>query len=387
MGMTFSWLATNALTPAHMLDALHLEDSGDVVSAGDADVAGAALPQGGYVIVANEFWHSLIHPPKLAALSLTAPVTGCTESESVNAASAFFWRDGEQIWQVTHIADQGAEHLDIDGDAPAQTATLLADAIAQHRAEGHDAVYGVPAAVAKSMAGFRYGDHRGLHFTRLVPRVATVKVGKTPIRFGWPNDRDELTATLNRALEAILVPLGFDVRRDPRGDEFIRTNDDTTLTIFGIGYDDHPFYTGDVFISVRHHLVERLIASVIPQHSRSSTCDLRLATLEGLNGFDLKSIAQIEAFITHLSTTMPNRVAQCSDVRALDRAVNADRTQIDGVEFLSAEGPIVLAWLAGNPNFDSLVAYADSRYDRGEIDGDTPIVQLADYLRSNVAVK
>lgn len=384
MGMTFSWLATNALTPAQMLDALHLEDSGDVVSAGDADVAGAALPQGGYVIVANEFWHSLIHPPKLAALSLAAPVTGCTESESVNAASAFFWRDGEQIWQVTHIADQGAEHLDIDGDAPAQTATLLADAIARHRAEGHDAVYGVPAAVAKSMAGFRYGEHRGLHFTRLVPRVATVTVGTTPITVAWPDERDGLTATLNSALEAILVPLGFDVRRDPRGDEFIRTRDDTTLTLFGIGYDDHPFYTADVFISVRHHVVERLITSVMPEHSRSSTCDLRLARIESHDGFAIQSIAQIEALIAHLATTLPARVAQFSDVRALDRLVNADRTQIDGIEFLSAEGPIVLAWLAGNSNFDSLVAYADSRYDRGEIEGDTPIVRLAEHLRRNV---
>ncbi len=83
---------------------------------------------------------------------------------------------------------------------------------------------------------------------------------------------------------------------------------------------------------------------------------------------------------------MPALVERCGQVRELDRIVNADRAQIDGIDFLSAEGPIVLAWLAGNPNFESMVAYADSRYDRRDIEGETPIVQLADHLRRSVPV-
>jgi len=82
-----------------------------------------------------------------------------------------------------------------------------------------------------------------------------------------------------------------------------------------------------------------------------------------------------------------DRVAErCGDLRELDRMINADRARIDGYDFASAEGPIVLAWLAGNPNFESMVAYADTRYDRGDIEGDTPIVQLADHLRRTVPV-
>jgi hypothetical protein len=385
--MAFSWLSTTSLSPAEVLAALHLEDTGAAVRAGECEIAGAALPRGGYVIVANGFWHAAIHPPKLAALSREATVVGYTESESVNASTAFAWRNGEQIWQVTHVLDEGAEHLSIDGDAPAETAALLKQAIARHRAEGHDAVYGVPAAVAHSLTGFRYGDDRGLRFKRLAPRTATVNVSGTPITFEWPNERGDLTATLNRALEAMLVPLGFEVRRDPRGDEFFRTRDDTTLTIFGIGYDDDPFYTCDIFISVRQNTVERLIASVIPHHSSSSTCNLRLAKIEGHDGFDIKSLRHIEAFVKFLGKKVPALVERCGDVRELDRIVNADRTRIDGIDFLTAEGPIVLAWLAGNPNFDSMVAYADSRYDRREIEGDTPIVQLADHLRRHVPME
>ncbi|GMV32133.1 MAG: hypothetical protein AMXMBFR59_42580 [Rhodanobacteraceae bacterium] len=365
---------------------MNLDDTGDAVGLGGGEIAGAALPQGGYVIVANTFWHALIHPPKLASLSLGATVVGCTENENTNASAAFLWRGGEQIWQITHLLDAGAEHLDIEGDAPAETAALLEQAIARHRAEGYDAVYGVPAAVAKSCAGFRYGEDCGLRFTRLVPRTATVSVGTSQIVVEWPNERGDLTATLGSALEAILVPLGFDVRRDPRGDEIFRTRDDTTLTIYGVGYDDYPFYTSDVFISVRHNVVEQLITSVIPHRTSSSTCDLRLAKLEGGNGFAIKSIGHIEAFLTVLVEKMPALVERCGHVRELDRMVNADRTRIDGIEFLSAEGPIVLAWLAGNPNFESMVAYADSRYDRSAIEGDTPIVQLADYLRRSVPV-
>jgi len=387
MGMAFSWLSTASLSPAEVLSALSLDDTGAAVSAGECDVAGAALPQGGYVVVANAFWHALIHPTKLASLSLKAPVIGCAESENVNASTAFLWRDGEQVWQVTHMRDEGAGHLDIEGDAPRETAALREQAIKRHRADGYDAVYGVPSTVAKSSSGFRFGEHRGLRFTRLVPRQVKVLAGSTQITVEWPNARDELTATLGRALEAMLVPLGFDVRRDPRGDEFFRTRDDTTLTIFGVGYDDHPFYTCDIFISVRQETVEQLIASVIPQHTSSSTCDLRLAKLEGHDGFDMKSTQHIEAFIRFLGKKVPALVERCGQVRELDRIVNADRAQIDGIDFLSAEGPIVLAWLAGNPNFESMVAYADSRYDRHDIEGDTPIVQLADHLRRNVPVE
>jgi hypothetical protein len=386
MGMAFSWLSTASLSPAEVLAALNLEDTGGAAGAGECEIAGAALPQGGYVVVANAFWHSVIHPAKLASLSLKATVVGCAESENVNASTAFLWRDGERIWQLTHLLDEGAEHLEIEGDTPTETAALLGQAIARHRAEGYDAVYGVPAAVAKLRTGFRYGEDRGLRFTRLAHRKTTVGAGSTQITFEWPNERDDLTATLGRALEAILVPLGFEVRRDPRGDEFFRTSDDTTLTIYGVGYNDDPFYTCDIFISVRQNTVEQLIASVVPQHESSSTCDLRLAKLEGHDGFDIKSIRHIEAFIKFLGKKVPALVERCGHVRELDRMVNADRTRIDGIDFLSAEGPIVLAWLAGNPNFESMVAYADSRYDRRDVEGETPIVRLADHLRRNVPV-
>lgn len=386
MGAAFSWLSTASRSPADVLAALNLDDTGSAVDLGGCEIAGAVLPQGGYVIVANDFWHAVVHPTKLALLSREAAVVGCTESESVNVSTAFFWRGGEQIWQVTHVLDEGAEHLDVDGDAPVETAALLEQAIARHRADGYDAVYGVPAAVAKSVSGFRYGEDRAVRFTRLAPRQATVDVGGAQITVEWPNERSDLTITLGRALEAILVPLGFAVRRDPRGDEFFRTHDDTTLTLFGIGYDDEPFFTCDVFISVRQHTVERVIASVLPEYTRSSTCDLRLSKLEGRD-FEIRSIEHIAAFITFLGNTMPALVERCGRVRELDRLVNADRERIDGIDFLAAEGPIVLAWLAGNPNVESMVVYADSRYDRSEVEGDTPIVQLANHLRRNVRVE
>ena len=386
MSRAFSWLSA-ALSPAQVLAALNLEDTGTAVGEGEGEIAGAPVPQGGYVVAANAFWHALIHPAKLSALSLEASVVGCAESENANVSTAFLWQDGRQVWQITHLLDQGAEHLETEGEPPRETAALLKQAIARHRAEGLDAVYGVPAAVAKSCTGFRYGENRGLRFTRLVPRKGAVVANGTQITFGWPNDRDELTATLGRALEAILIPLGFEVRRARGGDDFVQTRDDTTLTICGVGYDDPPFFTCDVLISVRQHTVERLIASVIPQHERSSTCDLRLASIEGRGGFDIKSLRHIEAFIKFLGKKLPALVERCSQVRELDRLVNGDRSRIDGIDFLSAEGPIVLAWLAGNPNFDSMVAYADSRYDRRDIEGDTPIVQLAEHLRRCVPVK
>lgn len=208
-----------------------------------------------------------------------------------------------------------------------------------------------------------------------------VMAGNTRISFEWPTARGELTATLGEALGAILVPLGFDVKRDPHGDDFVRTRGDTTLTLCGVGYDDHPSYACDVLFTVRHHIVEELIASIIPDSTSSATWTLRLSNLTNNAGFGITSVRHIEAFIKFVGRQLPALVERCGDLRELDRILNADRTRIDGIDFVSAEGRIVLAWLAGNPNFESMVAYADTRYDRREIEGDTPIVQLADHLR------
>ena len=214
-----------------------------------------------------------------------------------------------------------------------------------------------------------------------------VVVGKTRIALEWPNERDELTATLGRALEPVLIPLGFEVKRDPRGDDFVRTRGDTTLTVCGVGYDDHPYYACDVLVTARHHVVERLLASVVPGNEYTATWTMRLSNLENHGGFAITSVRHIEAFIKFAARKLPAAVERCGDLHELDRIINADRTQIDGIDFASAEGPIVLAWLAGNPNFESMVAYADTRYDRREIEGDTPIVQLADHLRRTVPVE
>ena len=40
-----------------------------------------------------------------------------------------------------------------------------------------------------------------------------IVAGNAPMSFAWPNTRGELTATLGRQLEPILVPLGFEMRQ------------------------------------------------------------------------------------------------------------------------------------------------------------------------------
>ncbi|WP_257388586.1 hypothetical protein [Tahibacter caeni] len=139
--------------------------------------------------------------------------------------------------------------------------------------------------------------------------------------------------------------------------------------------------------SVRHHVVEQLIASVIPDSTSSATWTLRISTLENRAAFGITSLRHIGAFVKFLDKKLPALVERCGDLRELDRMVNADRARIDGYDFAAAEGPIVLAGLAGNPNFESMVAYADTRYDRRDIEGDTPIVRLADHLRRTLPVE
>ncbi len=125
--------------------------------------------------------------------------------------------------------------------------------------------------------------------------------GNTRIPLQWPNERGDLTATLGRALEPVLVPLGFEMRPDPRGDDFVRARNDTTMTVCGVGYDDHPYYACDVLLSMRHHVVERLIASVIAESTSSATWTLRLSTLENKAGSP--SAAHTESIATEVAPT------------------------------------------------------------------------------------
>ncbi len=105
---------------------MFLRDTGTSVQGGIGKIAGAVLPNRWYVVVMDEFWHPLIHPNRMSPLSEECLVVGCSENASVNTSLAFCYGESQIKWRVSHILDEGYDHLAIEGNPPQSTKTQLA---------------------------------------------------------------------------------------------------------------------------------------------------------------------------------------------------------------------------------------------------------------------
>ncbi|MFI4950450.1 MAG: hypothetical protein ACHP7A_05365 [Caulobacterales bacterium] len=103
--------------------------------------------------------------PRFAGLSVRGPAVACSIEEHVMYQEARGYRDGAEIWRVTHDPNKGESlyHLDVAGDLPAGFDSMRAAAIkAQDDAGGEDAevdlICDVPLDLAKSICGFKHDD-------------------------------------------------------------------------------------------------------------------------------------------------------------------------------------------------------------------------------------
>jgi hypothetical protein len=76
-------------------------------------------------------------------------------------STAAGWRDGEQIWAVTHSSEEGIEHLDSQGELPVNFALIRDRRFSQQRAaDGKglpvDYIFDIPVALAESLTGYRH---------------------------------------------------------------------------------------------------------------------------------------------------------------------------------------------------------------------------------------
>ncbi len=88
----------------------------------------------------------------------------------VSAASC--WRDGRQLWKVTHDAQDplGLEHLAIEGAPPPELTRIHTEALQELRADPDpcDYLFDVPVNLAAEVVGFRH-DEGDYQFEELRP--------------------------------------------------------------------------------------------------------------------------------------------------------------------------------------------------------------------------
>jgi hypothetical protein len=176
VGFSIAWIAIKGRSRAEVLAAAQLRDTGEADRANDTPVSGASFPDGWYVLFFNDLLHPSVSAEALTALSMGCTVVGCQVEEHVMLSAGFLYRDGAQIWRVSHDADLGTYHLELEGTPPEGFST---DKYRQDQdAEGGkdadvDVFFDAPLDAAQGICGYRHDcaqfDWGDPAFTRLVP--------------------------------------------------------------------------------------------------------------------------------------------------------------------------------------------------------------------------
>lgn len=356
MSSRISWLAVALKSRDETLTALGHADSGVPVRPGECAVAGGGLPGGPYVIVLDGFWHPMLHPSAMQALSSDCVVVGYSESENSNTSLAFLYREGRQVWQVSHVLDEGDDNLHVAGAAPAAVASLLAKAKAARATSGHDAVFGVPVALASSVCGFRHDAPSDIAFTRLEP-VPDLHL------LPGPNISAAYVACMTRVLQSE----GFAPSSRPTGpDALERVNETGEIQCFPrCSHGEGGGAYCDIVIHVRNARIQAF-ASVTPNITMEWTCKLFLSRIDGPASRirSAEDLAKVEAF---LESELPAVIRRFENLVELDKLVNdgsprlmLNRPTKSHFEINMGFSRIILAYLAGNPNFEQMVADTDA---------------------------
>lgn len=377
MGIRMSWCAVANVDRDEAIEILGLHDLREAVAPLASEIAVATLPSGATLFLFNAFWHELVHPAFMSALSAGGLVVGCAEEGGMNASLAFLYRDRREMWSVNHVLDQGADHFDIEGTAPASAKALLAQARAECAREGHDALFDVPGKLAEQFCGYRFGDGAPLQWSR---------VERRPDRAAW---KQATVESLYQFAGDLLREAGFSLKDDSAFSPFTRTSETETIDcrVERAAYDYGVRFS--MRFEVRNAFVSRLDAIAM---GREADCTLQ-TTLSDQCGTPeyVYTRRQVEALKARLATEVPALIARLVRIDELDRIANNGRLRFDILNrpteshFDTRWGLscITLAWLAGNPAFEEMVAQTD-RENYGGPSPNNAVQVLARHLRANV---
>ena len=79
------------------------------------------------------------------------------------------WKDGEPIWSVTHDAQEGDAHLDVEGEPPAGFGAIRDRLSKQQEQEGGaDFIFNIPVDLAKAITGYSHEEAPEITFDNFV---------------------------------------------------------------------------------------------------------------------------------------------------------------------------------------------------------------------------
>ena len=156
MGYSLSWVAVKADLKA-VYAALNVQPAGQRRADAFARGCLSALLLGGRTFVI--YGHKELKGNQLAAVSHVGETVYCFVEEHVMVSAASLWRDGKQVWRVTHDGQESADHLSTDGVAPPAFASIRDKYLAVQAAEREedvDHIFDIPVELARELTGFRH---------------------------------------------------------------------------------------------------------------------------------------------------------------------------------------------------------------------------------------
>jgi hypothetical protein len=157
MGYAVTWIAVRGKEPAQIQREYGLEPTGEFEEIPESPIVGANLPGGWYLVFRNDWW--VPGDAFLRRLSTGAELVDCSVEEHTMCSSAVGWKDGRQIWEAWHDAQQGSAHLEYTGDLPPSFAAIR-DRLIARQTEMNDAdyIFDIPVELAKDLTGFRHDE-------------------------------------------------------------------------------------------------------------------------------------------------------------------------------------------------------------------------------------
>ena len=161
MGYALTWAAIKGATPEQVHTLLSLQPTGTRMDFAETGLTGATLPGGWYLLTSDHAPLNLSDNELLAKLSHLGDVIICDVEEHCMVSTSAEWRNGKQLWRITHDAQEGIEHLDSEGAPPPAFPAIRDRLQAEQDAEGGeeagvDHIFDIPVQVAHSITGYRH---------------------------------------------------------------------------------------------------------------------------------------------------------------------------------------------------------------------------------------
>jgi hypothetical protein len=164
MGASLSWFAVRGKTPEAVLQEFGLNNAGKDPC--KTRFSGGALPTGWFLLIhgRHEFTNN-----EVQRLSRGCEVIACFVEEHVMVSRAANWKDGQQIWSVTHDAQESDGHLEVEGEPPAGFAAIR-DRLTKQQEEddGADFIFNIPVDLAKALTGYTHEEEPGVTLDNFV---------------------------------------------------------------------------------------------------------------------------------------------------------------------------------------------------------------------------